>query len=771
MTDQPTPQEELDGGGLRELLETRPQTARVIGVLIIVVLTMLAYVPAMTGLFIWEDDQHVVDNPLLRDWEGLARIWTDVFPNPANYPLPQYYPLTQTTFWLQYQLGGHSADGVPLPMPFHVTNVVLHVCSALLLWFLLARLRVPGAWLAAALFAIHPIQAETVSWISERKNCLAVFFFLSSLYVYLRYAGVIELAAPEPGKERVLELPSDPGRLFALATILFLCALWSKTISASMPAVALVIIWWKRGLSLNDLKGASPLLLVGGAMAGLTGYIEHVRIATFQRPQDFDLAPTFAGEIGARLILAGEVVWFYVWKLLVPVSLSFNYLRWTIDPGNLALYLIPLSVIAVLVALLALSPKIGKGPAAAAIIFVGTLIPAMCLVNVRPMQYAFVADRFVYLSSFAFFALVAAVLWKNLTLEGFSGMTVCALLVLSAMSWGRATTMSVPLALWKDTGNKSWFALNNYGTLIRDFDIIEDFNARMGEAEKVLLKVIELKPDHAEARVNLAVIAERRGLVSQLELQSTTQATTQQTTRIATSRPTTQAQEYFAVALNYYREAIALQPNLIAAHYGMANLLGILGRRQEAVEHYRECVRIYPRHAAALQVLADYSLATGRANEAVAYFETLVDLFPRSPRVHADYGWALLQAGNIVGGFAEWEVTLGMSPEDPRYANEFGIKMAAAQDFRRAFEYFRIAYNIDPGSIEAITNLGVVAARLGQPAQARTLLNEALKRDANFAPAKLALENLEAGRLGPATTQASTTLPATNPTTATNTSQ
>src|SRR5450432_524640 len=169
----------------QHLIFRNPKLAPAIGAAIILVATLIAYFPAMRGQFIWDDDYYVTRNGLLTNFDGLQKIWFGVLPHPSEYPLPQYYPLTYTTFWLEYHLWGLEPAG------YHTVNVILHLCSAMLIWLILRKLNVPGAWLAAAIFSLHPINVESVAWIAERKNVLSVLFFLASLYAYLRYAGII----------------------------------------------------------------------------------------------------------------------------------------------------------------------------------------------------------------------------------------------------------------------------------------------------------------------------------------------------------------------------------------------------------------------------------------------------------------------------------------------------------------------------------------------------------------------------------------------------
>ena len=152
--------------------------------LLLVAATLFAYQPAWHGGFIWDDESHVVHNRLLVEPDGLRRIW-------FSLEAPQYYPLVFTTFRLERPLWGLNPAG------YHFVNLLLHSASALLLWRLLRQLGVRGAWLAAAVFALHPVNVESVAWITERKNTLSLFFFLLSLLLYLRSDQPAEVRSPK----------------------------------------------------------------------------------------------------------------------------------------------------------------------------------------------------------------------------------------------------------------------------------------------------------------------------------------------------------------------------------------------------------------------------------------------------------------------------------------------------------------------------------------------------------------------------------------------
>src|ERR1700730_16510700 len=186
--------------------------------LILCGLTILVYRPAWNGGFIWDDDDYVTKNALLTAPDGLWRIWFSL-----DAP-SQYFPLVYTTFRMERGLWGLNPAG------YHWVNLLLHVANALLLWRLLVGLKIPGAWLGAAIFALHPVQVESVAWITERKNVLMGLFFLLALLAWIKF---VEASS------------SQKWRYYGLALLLYALALFSKTTACTLPAALLLILWLK----------------------------------------------------------------------------------------------------------------------------------------------------------------------------------------------------------------------------------------------------------------------------------------------------------------------------------------------------------------------------------------------------------------------------------------------------------------------------------------------------------------------------------------------
>ena len=223
---------------------------------LIVLITLLAYIRAMRGGYVWDDETHVTHNLTLRTLDGLRKIWL----KPGT--VPQYYPLVHTTFWLEYNLWHLH------PFGYHLVNVLLHSFNAILLLFILRYLRVPGALLAALLFALHPVHVESVAWITERKNVLSGLFYLSSFLAYLRFYNLTADPLPHSSSSSVLHPISDQEshlwRYYALSLFLFICALLSKTVTSSLPAAILLVLWWKRNrLRWRDVSFLIPFFVLG----------------------------------------------------------------------------------------------------------------------------------------------------------------------------------------------------------------------------------------------------------------------------------------------------------------------------------------------------------------------------------------------------------------------------------------------------------------------------------------------------------------------------
>jgi len=343
----------------------------------------------LNGDFVWDDDAWTLHlEKLLRDFSGLKAIWTNLT------ALQQYYPLTATTFWVDYHLWGFWT------LPYHIENLFLHLAAVVLFWRLLTRLEVPGAWFACAIFALHPMMVESVGWITERKNVLSQVLFLAALLCYGRFTNYWRC---EPDSQGQGPQPLRTQRRdYAWALLLFVGAYLAKATTFCLPAVLLLLCWWRRGrLSLRiDIVPSLPFFGAAIGFGVLTSWLERTHVGASGPEWDLSFLQ--------RSFIAGRALWFYVGKLLWPTDLCFIYPKWQVNPHIAAQWLWPVLAVATVLALWAARKSIGRGPLTAVLFFAGSLFPLLGFMNGYFMRYSFVCDHWTYLPSLGLIALAAA---------------------------------------------------------------------------------------------------------------------------------------------------------------------------------------------------------------------------------------------------------------------------------------------------------------------------------------------------------------------------
>lgn len=452
-----------------------------LGGVAILACTLFAYLPALQAGYVWDDDQYVTRNETLESVEGLGRIWTELG------AVPQYYPIVHTSYWIEYRLWGLEPAG------YHAVNIVLHALNAIVLWFVLWKLGLRFAWLAGLVFALHPVHVESVAWITERKNVLSAFFYLIALLLYLRFDP------PERTEIR-------RWALYGLSLASFALALLSKTVTCSLPAVILLLLWWKRGrVTPRDALPLVPWFVLGAALAWVTVTVERVHVGA--------QGPEWGLSFVERCLIAGRALWFYLGKLVWPVDLTFIYPRWAIDTSVAWQYVFPGAALAVVATLWILRRYLGRGPLVVALIFAGTLLPALGFFDVYPMRYSFVADHFQYLASAAVIALgcglaTRVLATRNATRTARTVLIVTVAAVLGTLTWQQALAYESVETLWRDTIAKNpaaWMAHHNLALAL----IGRDDAAAMKHVDQAL----EVKPDHASAHVTRGLLLLRQARV------------------------------------------------------------------------------------------------------------------------------------------------------------------------------------------------------------------------------------------------------------------
>lgn len=529
-----------------------------LGLLVLLIAGVAAYWPALGAGYIWDDDSYLTQNPIITDPAGLSKIWSSLTST------PQFYPLVFSSFWIEHRLWGFE------PLGYHAVNVAVHALTSFLVWVILRRLGVRGAFLAALIFAVHPVHVESVAWVTERKNTFSGLFSAAAALCYLSFTG-LGVSSRAGGARRI--------GAYAATLALFALALLSKTVACSLPAALVLVLWWKRDRwRWLDVVPLLPMFAMGLGGAMVTTWVEHHHVAV--KFVDLGLTPL------GRVLVAGRAAWFYLGKLVFPFDLTFIYPRWEVSTTVWWQWLFPAAGAAVIVALWALRSRLGKGPLVAMLYFVGTLVPALGFIDVYPIRYSFVADHFQYMASLGPITLaawcIARVLEPRPGAASSRVMVVGAalFLVLASLTARQCQAYKDAETLWRDTiakNDAAWMAHNNLGAMLVT-------SGRIDEGERHLLRSIELHPDHAEALNNLAVLALNR------------------------NDP--------ARAADFSRRAIAADRRKLEAYLVGVRAMLQLNKADQALEWARAAVELAPEAGVTHQVLGAVLMRLDRTGEA-----------------------------------------------------------------------------------------------------------------------------------------------------------
>jgi len=663
--------------------------------LILPLAVLAAYVPAIRGGFVWDDEHYVTENAALRSLDGLRAIWLE------PRATPQYYPLVHSSYWIEYRLWGLT------PLGYHLVNVLLHATSAMLLWRLLRRLGVPGAWLAAAVFALHPVHVESVAWITERKNVLSTVFYLVAALAYVRFAAVDQ------------DRPGTPRRWswYPPALILFLCALLSKTVTCSFPAAALLVIWFKRRrIRPADVTPLIPFFLLGVALGLNTAWLEQQHVGA--QGQEWALS------VVDRCLIAGRALWFYLGKLAWPQPLTFTYPRWHIDSSVWWQYLYPAAALALLACFWLLRRRFGPGPLVVALFFGGTLLPALGFIDVYPMRFSFVADHFQYLASIGPITLFAVVLTRLARRaqqrtapsrpKSPSGLAPAAcrtvapglmLVVLATLTWQQSKSYKDLEALWRDTLAKNpsaWMAHYNLGNLL-------SARGDMDDAIRHYRRSAQIKADFAEAHYNLGIALRSTGRLAE--------------------------------AVEQYRKALQIDPRHADAHNNLGACLSELGRHEEAIGHLTAALKIKPDDTVAHRNLASVMLRIGRADNAVRIYRAALAIEPDDPDLHANLALALNRVGDFEQAVRQYELSLRIAPDRIQTRLDLAALLLHHRRTEQALRQYDLILRIEQDNAAARNGLGLALAAQGKLLQAIEQYERVLRQDPDHIGARHNLAN------------------------------
>ena len=563
---------------------------------ILVTSTFLAYQPAWHGLTIWDDAEYIANNAEFTTLNALKRIWFE------HGSTLHYFPLLDTAFWIQQKLWGSSTLG------YHLVSIACHAAGALLILVILRRLQVKGAWLAAAIFALHPVYVESVAWISELKNTMSGAFYLGAVLAYLRFDEIRK--------------PSSYG----LAAGLFLCGLLSKTTVIVWPLGMLVILWWKHG-ALCWRRDVLPLVALF-ALAAMDGWMAIRVEGRLSDAPSSELQFTLM----QRFLIAGHACWFYLGKLLWPVDLCPIYPRWQINHAAATDYLYPIGALALLVGLWALRNR-SRAPLAAMLFFVVTLSPVLGMIPFSYFCHSFVADHYQYLAGLGVITLFAASCawlretWRLLSRPASISFCIALLAVLAGLTWRYSRTFTDLETFARTTlarNPDSWTAHDHLGTALM-------YQGKLAEAIDHYNQALRANPKYASGHYDFGSFLASQGRLEE--------------------------------AVQQYEQALQLQPNFTLAHYNLGCALASQGRFAEAIEQYQQALRLKPDSSRVHNNLGIALASSGKLDEAIEHFRQALLLRPSFADAHFNLGLALSTQKVFGEAIQHYEQAVQLAPD------------------------------------------------------------------------------------------------------------
>ncbi len=530
------------------------------GILALGLLVVGSYFPAFFAGFVW-DDRVFTEARAVRDLDGLWRIYF----SPAEIEdEAHYWPLVYTTFWLEHKLWGFDPTG------YHVVNILLHLVNTLLLWRLIARLNVPGAWIVAAVFAVHPLHVESVAWVIERKDMLSGMFYLAAFSAYIRFVA-----------ER-------RSRRYLLALALFALGLLCKSIVVTLPAALLIYHGWQRGRVIGaDLIRLSPFFALG-----LIAAVADVSFAASREP----LALGYS--MLERVLIAARALWFYAGKLLWPVDLAVIYPHWEVNAADPWAWGYVITAFAVVAALYGFRHRIGRGPLSGVLFFAVTLSPVLGFVDFGYMQFSFVADRYQYLAGIGLLVVLISTAtygvgrlpegWR----KGAAGVAVVALVAMGILTYRQA-------GIYRD-------GVTFFNHIIAHNPTAREAHRNLGEAltkqgrwEEALAAfrvAVEQNPNEAREHSNVGaalIMTGRRDEAEEpfrraLKLDPRSKYALQNFAALEVKR------QRYGEALDLYRRLVAVTPRNPSAHHGVGTALYYLGRLDESLAALERALALDP---------------------------------------------------------------------------------------------------------------------------------------------------------------------------------
>ncbi len=624
--------------------------------LLLLLAVFLVYQPVWNASFLWDDDNHFTANPVIAGPLGLKEIWTT--------HAAMICPLVLTTFWVEHALWGFA------PLPYHLVNVFMHGACAIALWRTLRFLQVPGAWMGAALWALHPVQVESAAYVTELKNTQSGLFFLLTVLFFAK-----GLKAQAAGSK------SDDARCYALTLLFAALAITSKFSTIVLPGALVLCAWWVEGRwHWRHLVRLIPVIIMSA-----------IAVAVMLAPHPVDLTKVDNG-IAARswperLMTAGDVGWFYLGKLLWPHPLMFVYPLWKIDASWLSF--LPLLALGGILLFLWWKRQSPFRPYFFALAyFLVVVSPFLGFVDEDFWTYSYVQDHLQYLASMGPLALVGAGISRlpglifpaKPWLQPALGAT--ALLILGLLSWQRAWVFQNNEALWNDTLAKNPdcpMARTNLGVIFQD-------RHQLHEAAAQFQKVLETHPTNATANMDLGMTYLQNGQVDN--------------------------------ALAQFRKTVGFAPSFPLAYYNLGVALLQKGQPDEAIPEFEKALALKPDYAGASNNLAVSFLKRGESDKAITQFQRTLEIDPHFPDTHYNLGLALLRNNQSAAAIDQLHDDLKLNPEHAETYYQLATVSAQSGQLNNAVQQYERALQIRPDYVDAHYNLGVAYLQLGNGREA-----------------------------------------------------
>ena len=609
--------------------------------LALVVAVVAVYRPVWHASFIWDDDVMVSANHAVQSPDGLRTIW-------LSTELPDYFPLTSTVLWLEWRMWGGAAPG------FHLTTILIHALAGVLLWRVLRRLKVPGAWFAAAAFALHPVNAESVAWIAEHKNTIAMALYLASLLAFFRFED------------------SAARRWYVASLVAFIGALLSKTAVVPFGAVLLLLAWWRRGrITRTDFMRAVPFFVAALGLALVTIW--------FQSHRAIGSTPVRTDAMISRAAIAGRAVWFYAAKALWPANLSFIYPRWSYATHGVLRFVPDVLLVATLAGLWAWRRhSVGRATLFGACYFVALLFPILGWVNVGFMRFSFVADRWQYFALIAPVVGAAAVI--TVLLRRFApawtayACQAAILAVLGGITWARAGLFTDNETLWRATLTRNPSSVVAHTEL--GIALCEKGHVDEGLPHYRAALAVDEGYESAHYNLGYALLQSGRG----------------------------------EEAIPHLERAIALQADFMPAHFHLGRALFMRGDIDGAGKHFLTTTELSPGFAEGHYQLANVFLRRGQLDAAIAQFERALALDPHDANTLDDLAVARFRRGDVAAAMALFERALRQAPDLVEAHNNYATALLQLGRAGPAAEHFRAVLAKEPDNIEVLATLGWILA-------------------------------------------------------------